>query len=237
MKQLHEIQLQILKKLLFARSLRYHETKPDKEIENNQFQFHLDQLTEMGLVKKDVEGYSLTNKGKEYANRIDESENALKLQAKISVWVCCTRRFEGKLQFLIYTRLKQPFYGCQGYLCGKVRYGEKINGAAIRELKEETNLEGKDPKIVAIKHYRVFDKKSQELLEDKFMFLVLIENPEGELINNNEGKFEWVSEDKLMDYVANPFEDKKDFLHQIQLIKEYDGITRFFEEDCQSDKF
>ena len=52
MRQLHEIQLQILKKLLFASGLRYAQIKPDPQMENNQFDFHLDQLIDGGYVEK-----------------------------------------------------------------------------------------------------------------------------------------------------------------------------------------
>ncbi len=237
MRQLHEIQLKILEKLLFSISLRYSQIKPDKKMENNQFQFHLNQLTEMGLVRKENGKYLLTPKGKEYANRIDEGENQLKLQAKISAWIACTRIVKNKKQFLIYTRLKQPFYGCQGYLSGKVRYGENLTEAVKRELKEETNLDCLKSKVIAIKHFRVFDKRTKELVEDKFMFMCLVENPKGELKGNKEGKFEWVDEDRLYDYVANPFENEKGFRHQVQLIKEFDGCIKLFEEDHYSEKF
>lgn len=52
MKQLHEIQLQILKKLLFAKELRYTDLKPDVELENNQLDFHLDKLIGVGMSVK-----------------------------------------------------------------------------------------------------------------------------------------------------------------------------------------
>jgi hypothetical protein len=60
MKQLHTIQLMILRKLLFAESLRYGELKPDKKMENNQLSFHLDALLEFSYVEKIDGGYRLT---------------------------------------------------------------------------------------------------------------------------------------------------------------------------------
>jgi hypothetical protein len=47
MKQLHPIQLKILKKLLFAPQLKYTELKPEEHIENNQLSFHLNTLISM----------------------------------------------------------------------------------------------------------------------------------------------------------------------------------------------
>jgi ADP-ribose pyrophosphatase YjhB (NUDIX family) len=237
MKQLHTIQLQILSKLLFSRSLRYSQLKPSKDMENNQFQFHLDALINMGYVNKENTKYTLSAKGKEYANRIDENDNKLKLQAKISVWIACTRIINNKTQFLIGTRLKQPFYGCQGYISGKVQYGEKLSAAVKRELTEESGLKCGSSELVAIKHYRVFRQGTSELLEDKFMFLCLVKEPTGSLKLSREGKLEWIDVIDLEKYVTNPFEDKIAFRQQIDLIRNFDGNVKFIEEDYYSDKF
>ncbi|OGM31012.1 hypothetical protein A2630_01610 [Candidatus Woesebacteria bacterium RIFCSPHIGHO2_01_FULL_44_10] len=236
MRQLHEIQLEILKKLLFADKLRFTDMKPDPEMENNQFTFHLDQLIEFDYIQKGPRHYSLTSKGKEYANRMDTDKTKIALQSKVSAWVCCSRQKNDQAQYLIYTRLKQPFYGCQGFLSGKVRYGEKIIDAAKRELKEETGLTG-EPQIIMIKHYLVYNKNYKELLEDKFMFLCLVKNPKGKLKANNEGKFEWVGEKDLKRYVTNHFESWGAFEQQVKEIQNFDGHIALQEIDHQSEKF
>jgi predicted transcriptional regulator len=66
----HPIQLGILSKLTFAQHLSYTDMKPIKDIENNQFQYHLDTLIKKNYVKKSYRGYSLTTKGKKVANLI-----------------------------------------------------------------------------------------------------------------------------------------------------------------------
>lgn len=47
---------------------------------------------------------------------------------------------KGKKQYLVQTRLKDPFFGYHGYVTGKIRWGEKILEAAKRELLEETGM-------------------------------------------------------------------------------------------------
>jgi 8-oxo-dGTP pyrophosphatase MutT (NUDIX family) len=233
---LHEIQVLILKKLLFHPKLRYSDLRPSEEIENNKLNFHINQLKNLGLVKKSDDLYVLTNKGKEFAGRLDTDILKVQKQAKISAWICPIRDVEGELEFLIYTRLKSPFFGCQGFMSGKVDYGEKILDAAKRELKEECDLEG-NPEIVALKHYIVFDKSTNEMVEDKFMFLCIVKNPTGNLFQSEEGKYEWVKKSNLEKYIMNHFESWAAFESQLNLIKNYQGNTQFIEEEHYSEKF
>ncbi|HUV71668.1 MAG TPA: NUDIX domain-containing protein [Clostridia bacterium] len=107
--------------------------------------------------------------------------------------------------------------------------GEKIVEAAKRELKEETGLVG-EPKLMAVTHYPVVEKETNQILEDKLMFFFLVENPQGKLIGNQEGKFEWVAEKELETYIAQPFESKKQFKKEIKLIKNYSGQIELWEE-------
>jgi len=116
MKQLHPLQLKMLKKLLFAPQMKYTELKPEEHIENNQFSFHLNALITMGYIKKIDPYYILTTQGKEYANRMDAGELQIQLQAKVGVLVCATRGQGDSQEYLIYTRKKHPFFGKQGFI-------------------------------------------------------------------------------------------------------------------------
>lgn len=237
MKQFHSLQLRILKRLLFAQKLRYSDLKPTVRIANNLLDFHLNRLVKEGFVQKENKNYSLTNLGKEYANRMDTKETLIPNQSKISVWICCQKTRQNNNHYLIYTRLKHPFYGCQGFITGKVKFGEKVLAAAKRELKEEAGLEG-NPQIITIKHYLVFEKKAKKLVEDKFMFLCLIRNPRGKLKSKiKEGKLRWVKEDNLRKYVTNHFESYTSFQEQLKQINTFKGKTIFSEVNYLSSKF
>lgn len=236
MKQIHHLQLEILRKLVFSPKLKYLQLKPSGDIENNQFDFHLNRLMEMAYVEKNDNKYQLSTKGKEYTTRMDTDSVEIMKQAKLSVWLAVTRKVKGKLQFLIYTRLKHPFYGCQGFGGGKMAFGERIVDTAQRELKEETGLEGK-AEIIKMAHYRVFDR-NKNLLEDKIMFLCRIASPIGSLTREvEEGKYEWVDENKIEDYITKPFEDMSVIMSYIKEVKEFSGRVTIEEQDVITNKF
>ncbi len=233
---LHPLQMDILNKLLFHPKSRYTDLRPNADVENNKLNFHLNQLQDLGLITKLDDRYDLTASGKEFAGRIDTDNLIIQKQAKISVSICCVREAGNAKEYLIYTRLKQPFYGCQGFISGKVSYGETVETTAHRELQEETGLLG-EAKIAVLKHYHVFDQTSRELLEDTFRFFCLIENPTGELHQSDEGKYEWVKRADLPKYVTNHFESYAAFEEQLALVEDFSGEFQFIEEDHYSGKF
>lgn len=233
MNQLHFIQLAILKKLLFSNGLRFSELKPMETMENNQLIFHVDQLVKDQLViKTEDKIYKLTDLGKEYANRMDTDKTQVMRQGKIGAIQCCFRTADttdsGENEFLIYTRLKQPFYGSQGYPSGKVAYGESVLDASVRELAEETQLVG-EPKLFMIEHHRVYKPDTNELLEDKYFYFCRYVNPKGNVIANDEGKFEWVTESQLNDYWVKPFEKVERLQYITKRIKDVDSAVTFEE--------
>jgi ADP-ribose pyrophosphatase YjhB (NUDIX family) len=236
MKQLHTIQLSILNNLLFVESARYTDIKPNKEIENNQFDFHLKQLIDAGYAQKVDSKYALTTLGKEYANRIDTEDVKIITQAKIGVFVCGVREDSGNKEFLLITRKKQPFFGCQGFMSGKVPYGEQVIETAKRELLEEANLTG-EPKIVSIRHYRVYDKNTKNLVEDKFIYYCRVDNPQGDLKPNAESDFTWVAENELQSFVTSPVESYSAFKSELDEIALFDGNVKFQEIDYETVKF
>ncbi len=236
MKQLHPYQMEIIKRCLFAQELRYSELRFEEETENNRLDFHLNQLLKEDYIEKVSRRYKLTNKGKLLASRMDTRKLTIGEQPKISTHFCCVRKKKKDTEFLIYTRSKQPFYGCQGFGGGKVMYGENIVAAVKRELKEETNLVG-TPQIITIKRLLTYDKNTGGLVDDKLIYLCLVKNPKGKLISNEEGNYEWVSETKLESYITKPFENYSLFKEDIERTKKPKTEVNYKEIQYFSDKF
>ena len=231
MKDLHTIQLMIIKELIFSNALSFSDMRV-KDIPNNQLDYHIKELISLGFVEKVGDKYTLTKEGKTFSGYVDTDKAVTKRQAKITVWMVPVRGDE----VLIYIRLKHPFFGCQGFGGGKLDYGEKITDGAERELKEEANLEGRAT-LVAIKHYLVFDNITKNLVEDKFMYLCRIDKVKGELKCGEEGKYEWIKIKDLKKYITNPFEDYKTFQEQLNLVLKFDGNIKVQEDVHYTDKF
>lgn len=225
MKKLHDIQLNILRTLLFARSKRYSEIKP-YDMEGSQFKFHMDKLIDSKYIVKQATGlYSLTTKGKEFANQMDSIEVEMKKQSKVTAKICCVRDDKSEPEYLLYERKKNPFYGHQGFPTSKIWYGNSFIAGAKEGLFNETNLEG-EPELVAIRHYTVYTEESRNLLEDKTMYIFRVLNPEGELKSKKDGLFTWTKQSKVTEFVKKPLPEFKEVHELLQGTKN----SNFFKE-------
>lgn len=215
MDKYHEIQMKILRELLFKPNSRFTDLNV-KELTSDHFSYHINNLIESEMVEKNKQGlYSLTTKGKEFANTMDEETSEIEKQPKVAVLVIAMRKIKSNDQIVIQKRLKEPYYGYQGFFSGKVRFGEKIYDAAMREMKEETDLEG-DLELRGIFHDIVYSKEGK-LLEDKIFHVFFAQNCRGELKERFEGgenrwldrkKFKnmdkkYYSEDDIYDFAFN----------------------------------
>lgn len=236
MKQLHPIQLKILKKLLFAPQLKYTELKPEEHIENNQLSFHLNTLITMGYVQKSDQQYILTAQGKEYANRMDSGELQVRLQAKTGVLVCATRGHGDALEYLIYTRGKHPFFGKQGFVTGKVKFGEALSDVAQRELWEEAHLLG-TPQLVHIKHSLVYEKESHKLLEDKFFYFFLVQDPQGTAQGSEEGPVERIARKDFNTKITSIYYDFPDIMLIVDELSTPNRTLTFEEKSYEVEDF
>lgn len=190
--KIHEFQISILRELLFKPEARFRDLKK-VDVTNDHFTFHLNHLLKEGLIIKTNGRYSLTDKGKEFSNRMDTDTLKLERQAKLDVALHAVRTKNGVTEYLVHRRLKEPFYGWYGSHSGKIRWGENPLECAKREFLEETGLTG-DFTLRGIIHYHHFHKDGR-LLEDKYFWVYRIDNPKGELKEKVlEGENIWMNE-------------------------------------------
>jgi len=161
----------------------------DRDGESNAFAYHLKNLVDEGYVEKVNQTYALSDKGKKEIMYIDgfsgEREEAPLPVVAIVV--------EDKGRFLIQKRTKEPFYGYHAFPSGKIKKGETVEKAALRELYEETGLKA-DLKLIGI--FNVFTKSSKDASHHHIIHVFYGNNPKGNLSTNNpEGSLEWSEED------------------------------------------
>ena len=103
---------------------------------------------------------------------------------------------------LLQNRVKNDW---KGYTLpgGHVEAGESFVDAVVREMKEETGLSIKNPKIVGIKHFPMENGRYIVLLFKATEF-------EGTVVSSEEGEMEWISLDDLS--AINAVEDFHDLM-------------------------
>lgn len=228
--QLHQIQRQILTKLLFQPGASFTELNEPK-ISSDKFTYHLQQLLKPGYIEKGDSGYRLTVLGKDFANRIDTEKMQFEKQAKLGALLLARRIYEGESQLLCYKRLKEPFFGYTGFPSGKISWGENPAETALREFHEETGLFAKKATLKAIRHTRVKSPVGL-LLEDKYFFIHLLEDIQGELNRKQqEGDYFWCPQSEIVK-LDKIFHDVPEHIGCL----DYQEI-KFLEEDVVYDDF
>jgi 8-oxo-dGTP pyrophosphatase MutT (NUDIX family) len=231
MNNLHNIQMLILRELLFHPNSRFTDLNI-QGLNSDHFSYHVNTLIEEGYVEKEDKDYSLTTKGKEFANQMDTEEVVIEKQPKIAVIVVPIKIVDNKKLLLVQERTKEPYYGYKGFMTGKIRYGEKVVEAAKRELKEETGLSCEELHLKRIVHNHVVLEESGELVEDKMFYIITAINPEGEIVNTKNGKNFWITEEEFFGldkkyydednvYKYSQEEKDMDFDEQVYFIKEF----------------
>ena len=105
----------------------------------------------------------------------------------------CYIQKDGKTLMLYRNKKENDYHeGKWNGLGGKFEPGESPEECAIREIKEEAGLNVKSMKMKGFITFPMFDGK-----EDWYVFLFVIDDFDGELIDSPEGKLEWIPDNEL----------------------------------------
>jgi 8-oxo-dGTP pyrophosphatase MutT (NUDIX family) len=199
----HPIQLSILEDLrVSSGGERYSRMRPDG-IENDLYNYHLQQLVRQGLIKKASDKYFLTSLGKELIielNPINADGDSHRF--KIASLCLLIDSSSGIPKLLYQHRTRQPFAGEWGIIGGGWRRGESAVHAARRRLKEESGLEA-EFSLFGLMRKRHYDADGH-IYSDILFHICASDAYSGELIeSNNFGDQSWVPLDEAIAIESN----------------------------------
>jgi len=152
----HEVQLTILKQLLYHPKARFRDLNKS-DLTNDHFTFHLNRLIKLGVIRKVDNRYELTLQGLEIAGRLDLKTMKVIRQPKMGILLCITRMKNKVREVLLEERLRDPYRGRVGFHTEKIRFGESFFETAKRCLKKETGLVGQFEYVGAVRMLRMKD--------------------------------------------------------------------------------
>lgn len=205
---LHIHQLTILKKLTLASDgLPFHEVLIEG-ITSDHVNYHLKELMRHKLVGKTDKLYHLTDLGKDYSGNLDDEIRLLEKMPKPSVIVWAMRkRKDGVNEYLVNRRTRQPYFGKVGRITGKVRYGEALADAALRELKEETDLSADFIQLDSVYH-KIRRRPDGVTVQDNIFFIFFLTNFQGKLKEKHEFQENfWITAQDVIDKKYDFYDD------------------------------
>jgi ADP-ribose pyrophosphatase len=196
--KIHESQTIILRELLFLPKTNFATLQKATGLESDHVKFHIKRLVELKYLNKNGGIYSLSVKGKEYANKLDTATNTIERQPKSTTIMIVKNPCTGK--YLIQERLKNPYYGFLTFYSGKITWGETVPETAVRETLEETGLITKpeDWHWRGVYHEIVRHGSTGEIVEDKLFYIMYTDKYSGKLMVDFEGgKNAWMTLDEV----------------------------------------
>lgn len=134
----HHIQRYIIDVLMYREVARFRDLRPPKT-DTNLFSYHLNVLIKQGMVQKVEGGYSLTNQGLSYVDRVSEEKRVIRTQPKI-ITMLLVQNSDGDV--LLQRRNKQPYINVWTLPYGKLHIEDgSLQAAAEREALEKLGLQ------------------------------------------------------------------------------------------------
>lgn len=189
------IRRDIITRLKNADALRYAQLKPDADIPNDLYNYHLKKLVTDGLIEKSDHGYRLSPAGKRHVADVHHTSDQDDRLFKFNVLLIVTRIIDGKLHVLNQRRASQPSYGIIGIPGGTILKSEPLLDGARRKLRQETGLEGT---FTYIGTERRILYQGTSLFSDVLFPLCLCEDATGEPISTEFGENFWVTIDEAI---------------------------------------
>ncbi|MCK9209698.1 MAG: 8-oxo-dGTP diphosphatase [Ignavibacteriaceae bacterium] len=108
--------------------------------------------------------------------------------------LCYVKNREEKTTLMLHRIKKENDFheGKWNGLGGKFERSETPEECVIREIKEESGLTITEPKLKGFITFPLFDG-----VHDWYVFVFVAENFSGELIDSNEGRLDWIPDEKL----------------------------------------
>jgi len=130
----HHIQKHIMSVLMFRKTARFRDLRPPKT-DTNLFTYHLKVLIKDELIQKTSEGYTLSQKGISYVDRVSSEKFIVRSQPKI-ITMMVVQNSDGDI--LLQKRTKQPYIDTWTLPYGKVHIDDtNLERAAKRETYEK----------------------------------------------------------------------------------------------------
>lgn len=189
------IQRNIIARLKNADSLRYSELKPDKNIPNDLYNYHLKKLITDGLVVKLDEGYTLSTDGVRHVADVHHTSDQENRLFKFNALLIVTREINGELHILNQRRTSQPSYGIIGIPGGTILKSEPLLEGARRKLRQETGVDGAFSYIGLER--RIYYKDDQ-LFSDVLFPICVCKHATGEPTTTEFGENFWVPIDQAI---------------------------------------
>ena len=90
--KVHNAQIKILRELLFLPTAHFATLQRATGLDSDHVKFHIKRLVALGYVTKTADGYVLSIKGKEYANKLDTDAGVIERQPKVAVLLVVERQ-------------------------------------------------------------------------------------------------------------------------------------------------